>query len=178
MPVLYERQGLRKASGHRAVRSVNTAHVCANWLIGQQIVEAEQGGAKRAGYGKALLQGVSAQLKREYGDGFSVSALQYMRSFFLAYPALLPNQHALRVKSAAQPTREPIHEEWFADATQDWRPGTLHPGLSWTHYRSLLKEQRSAVRDFYEIESVANGWTGITFIPIWSFTMSSSSATL
>ncbi len=28
----------------QAVRSVNTAHVCANWLIGQQIVEAEQGG--------------------------------------------------------------------------------------------------------------------------------------
>ena len=31
----------------QAARSVNTAHVCANWLIGQQIVEAEQGGAKR-----------------------------------------------------------------------------------------------------------------------------------
>ena len=30
----------------QAARSVNTAHVCANWLIGQQIVEAEQGGAR------------------------------------------------------------------------------------------------------------------------------------
>ena len=28
----------------QASRSVNTAHVCANWLIGKQIVEAEQGG--------------------------------------------------------------------------------------------------------------------------------------
>lgn len=40
----------------QAARSVNTAHVRANWLIGQQIVEAEQGGTKRATYGKALLQ--------------------------------------------------------------------------------------------------------------------------
>jgi len=36
----------------QAARSVNTAHVCANWLIGEQIVQAEQGGAKRAGYGQ------------------------------------------------------------------------------------------------------------------------------
>ena len=70
----------------QAARSVNTAHVCANWLIGQQIVEAEQGGAKRAAYGKALLKALSEQLLAEYGAGFSVSALQYMRSFFLGYP--------------------------------------------------------------------------------------------
>lgn len=129
----------------QAARSVNTAHVCANWLIGQQIVEAEQGGAKRAAYGKALLQGVSAQLKQEYGEGFSVSALQYMRSFFLAYPALLAKQHAPRVKSD--------------EILGNWQPGALHSGLSWTHYRRLLKEQRRPVRDFYEIESVNNGWS-------------------
>ena len=32
----------------QAARSVNTAHVCANWLIGQQIVQAQQGGERRA----------------------------------------------------------------------------------------------------------------------------------
>ena len=52
----------------QAARSVNTAHVCANWLIGQQIVEAEQGGARRATYGKALLQTLSTRLSQEYGD--------------------------------------------------------------------------------------------------------------
>ena len=84
----------------QAARSVNTAHVCANWLIGQQIVEAEQGGAKRAGYGKALLKELSVQLSGEYGDGFSVSSLQYMRGFFLGYPDLLAKQHAVRVEFA------------------------------------------------------------------------------
>ena len=33
-----------EASRQQAIRSVNSAHVCANWLIGKQIVEAEQGG--------------------------------------------------------------------------------------------------------------------------------------
>ena len=31
-----------EAARTQAARSVNTTHVCANWLIGRQIVEAEQ----------------------------------------------------------------------------------------------------------------------------------------
>ena len=111
----------------QAARSVNTPHVCANWLIGQQIAQDEQGGKRRAGYGKALLKTLSAQLASEYGGGFSVSALQYMRGFFLGYPDPLENQHAVRVESTD-------------DAA--WRAGSLHPGLSWTHYRILVKVDR------------------------------------
>ena len=142
----------------QAARSVNTAHVCANWLIGQQIVEAEQGGAKRAAYGKALLQTLSARLSQEYGDGFSVSALKYMRLFYLAYPELLPNRHAVRdLSDAALAIRHALRDESVAN--MEWKPGALHASLSWTHYRTLLKEERRLVRDFYEIESVGNGWS-------------------
>ena len=92
----------------QAARSVNTAHVCANWLIGQQIVQAEQGGEKRAGYGKTLLKTLPAQLLSEYGSGFSVSALQYMRGFFLAYPELLSKQHAVRVEFDTTPKQHSV----------------------------------------------------------------------
>ncbi|MDP1692680.1 MAG: PDDEXK nuclease domain-containing protein [Burkholderiaceae bacterium] len=141
----------------QAVRSVNTAHVCANWLIGQQIVQAEQGGQRRAGYGMALLKTLSTQLASEYGSGFSVSALQYMRGFFLGYPDLLANQHAVRVEFAATPTQHAPRGESTDDGA--WHAGSLHPGLSWTHYRILLKVDRRAVRDFYEIEAIRNGWS-------------------
>lgn len=142
----------------QAARSVNTAHVCANWLIGQQIVEAEQGGAQRAGYGKALLESLSARLMADYGDGFSVSSLKYMRLFYVAYPELLPIRHAVRDESdAAAGIRHALRDEWAPDAP--WKPGVLHPGLSWTHYRTLQKEARKTVRDFYEIEAVRNGWS-------------------
>lgn len=141
----------------QAARSVNTAHVCANWLIGQQIVEAEQGGTKRAGYGKALLKTLSEQLSGEYGDGFSVSALQYMRSFFLGYPELLAKQHALRVEFDTPQNQHAVRGESGGDGA--WRPGLLHSGLSWTHYRTLLKVERREVRDFYEIEASRSGWS-------------------
>jgi len=138
-PLLQRIREIWESARGQAVRSVNTAHVCANWLIGQQIVQAEQAGEKRAAYGKGLLQG---QLSVDYGHGFSVSTLQYMRAFFLAYPKLLQNQHAVRGES-----NFPVV------------PGLLHPGLSWTHYRALLKVERQAARDFYEIEVVKNGWS-------------------
>jgi predicted nuclease of restriction endonuclease-like (RecB) superfamily len=142
----------------QAARSVNTAHVCANWLIGQQIVEAEQGGSKRAGYGKALLQALSTRLSADYGDGFSVSALKYMRLFYLAYPELLAIRHSVRdAQDAAIDIGHALRDQLAADAA--WKPGALHTGLSWTHYRTLLKEERRPVRDFYEIESVNSGWS-------------------
>ena len=55
-------RGIWERSRAHAARSVNTAHVCANWLIGQQIVLAEQGGAARAGYGQALLKNLAERL--------------------------------------------------------------------------------------------------------------------
>lgn len=142
----------------QAARSVNTAHVCANWLIGRQIVEAEQGGAKRAAYGQGLLESLSKQLSADYGDGFSLSALKYMRLFFLGYPELLVNRHAVGdLSDSALAIRHAVRDE--SDARTALQPGALHPALSWTHYRTLIKVERREVRDFYEIEAIRNGWS-------------------
>ena len=142
----------------QAARSVNTAHVCANWLIGRQIVEAEQRGAKRAAYGQGLLESLSKQLSADYGDGFSLSALKYMRLFFLGYPELLVNRHAVGdLSDSALAIRHAVRDE--SDASTAWQSGALHPALSWTHYRTLIKVGRREVRDFYEIESIRNGWS-------------------
>ena len=145
----------------QAVRSVNSAHVCANWLIGQQIVEAEQIGAERAEYGAKLLEKLSQQLATDYGNGFSVSALRYMRLFYLGYPELLLIHHAVRDKLSKTSTTVAISLSVIPPVlpAADWKPGRLHPGLSWTHYRTLLKVDRSEARNFYEIEAVKNGWS-------------------
>lgn len=142
----------------QAARSVNTAHVCANWLIGQQIVEAEQGGARRAEYGQALLASLSERLSQDYGEGFSVSALKYMRLFYLGYPELLTNRHALRDTSGAAGAIGHAVRDLSSEG-EAWRPGALHPGLSWTHYRALLKVQRREARDFYEVEASRSAWS-------------------
>lgn len=84
-----------------------------------------------------------------------------MRAFYQGYPELIPIQHALRVESAqlepgmvGTALAESVRQE------SSWKPGQLHPGLSWTHYRALLKVSRRAARDFYEIEAIKNGWSG------------------
>lgn len=146
----------------QAARSVNSALVQANWLIGRQIVEAEQKGKSRAAYSSRLLETLSKSLENEYGSGFSVTALKYMRMFYLDYPELLQIRHAVRDESAASGAKVKGHalRDLSASSTEaDWQPGRLHAGLSWTHYRTLLKIGRREARDFYEIEAIRNGWS-------------------
>ena len=43
--------------------------VQAYWLIGREIVEVEQHGAKRAGYGERVLEGLAKRLAARVGKG-------------------------------------------------------------------------------------------------------------
>lgn len=49
--------------------------------IGRLIVEEEQEGSERAAYGKRQLADLSKRLIAEFGKGYSVSNLEYMRGF-------------------------------------------------------------------------------------------------
>ena len=64
--------------------------VQAYWEIGQEIHKA-CGENDRAEYGKKLLQYLSEQLTNEFGKGFTVTNLKYMRQFYRAFP----NRHTL-----------------------------------------------------------------------------------
>ncbi len=78
------RSVLAEARG-RAHRAVNFAMVQAYWEIGRIIVEEEQRGQERAEYGKSLLQGLSGRLTRDFGSGFTVTNLKYMRQFYRTF---------------------------------------------------------------------------------------------
>lgn len=69
-----------------AARSVNALMTASYWEIGRRIVEAEQKGRRRAGYGEQLMERLSADLTARFGRGFGVNNLESMRRFFLAYP--------------------------------------------------------------------------------------------
>jgi hypothetical protein len=138
-----------------AVRSVNSAHLIANWLTGRQIVEFEQGRVERAAYGHEVLKGLSGALISDFGKGFSISALKYMRAFYTGYPGLLPIGHAMPVTNWRYRTllRLAMRRVTFSSAlrlrqARTWRPGEIHPDLSWRHYRTLLKVERRDARDF------------------------------
>ena len=70
--VLGDISDLIDAARRSAARSVNSIMTAAYWLIGRRIVDYEQGGKARAGYGVALLGRLSEDLSDRYGRGFGV----------------------------------------------------------------------------------------------------------
>ncbi len=90
---LYEKvRSILDEARQRVARNVNTEMVCAYWLIGQAIVEHEQKGKHRAGYGEQLIESLSQRLTADVGKGFTTTNLKYMRQFFLVFS----KSHALR----------------------------------------------------------------------------------
>lgn len=73
-------------SRESAARSINHTLTLMYWQIGHTIVEDEQQGKERAGYGKALIKNLSIQLVAEYGENFSSRNLQLSRQFYLTFP--------------------------------------------------------------------------------------------
>jgi hypothetical protein len=71
----------RRASG----RTINAIMTATYWETGRRIVETEQAGKRRAGYGEELLKKLSVDLTSRFGRGFSVKNLENMRRFFAAY---------------------------------------------------------------------------------------------
>ncbi len=83
--LIAEVRNLIQSGRHAAASTVNILQVLTNFEIGRRIVEHEQKGEKRAGYGAELLKQLSARLTEEFGKGFSRSNLEYMRKFFLVW---------------------------------------------------------------------------------------------
>jgi predicted nuclease of restriction endonuclease-like (RecB) superfamily len=175
-PLYLRIRAILEAARGASARSVNTAQVVANWLIGREIVEDEQKGQRKAGYGEALLEKLAGLLATDFGSGYSETNLRWFRQFYFEYQSLLPREihHALRDKSAAassvrhSATHHALRDKSIPGSAwplilqtprgRSWKPGRLHPNLSWTHYRTLLRLDKPEARAFYEIEAIKNNW--------------------
>ena len=73
------------AARQRVAVQVNTELLSTYWNVGKIIVEHEQENKDRADYGKQTLKEFSKELTKEFGKGFSVSNLQFMRRFYQSY---------------------------------------------------------------------------------------------
>ena len=69
-----------------AYRAVNFAMVQAYWHIGKVIVEEEQKGKAKAGYGEYLIKELAERLAKEFGKCFDYSNVKNMRQFYLTFP--------------------------------------------------------------------------------------------
>ncbi len=137
----------------RVTRVVNSAMVQAYWEIGRQIVEVEQQGDPRAGYGEQVLIQLSDRLTQCFGRGFSLPHLKRMRQFFKVYAAY-PIQLPAFVDNDIQQIGSALRSELPPTAQPKFR----HE-LGWTHYRLLMTIANANTRSFYETEAAREGWS-------------------
>ncbi|MCE8429160.1 MAG: DUF1016 family protein [Candidatus Methanoperedens sp.] len=140
--VLSEVVDLLESARRAAARTINTIITATYWEIGRRIVEFEQGGEKRAEYGKELLQQLSVDLTSKFGRGFSVDNLEIMRLFYQTYI------DAKIVSTKSETLSRKLNTADF-----------MFP-LSWSHYVILVRRAKTPeARAFYEAESLRGGWS-------------------
>ncbi len=164
---------LEEARSH-VTTTVNSAMVVAYWLIGREIVEEEQKGQKRAGYGKAVIEDLSRRLTRRYGRGYSTVSLWNMRKFYQTYidrtaKILSPSGREFSQQEILSPTGRELSKTGHlhpqdGELTPIQRtagiesPTGFNPHLSWSHYRALMRVKNEQARQFYEQEAARNHW--------------------
>jgi predicted nuclease of restriction endonuclease-like (RecB) superfamily len=128
--------------------SVNTAMVVSYWLIGKRIIEEEQGGEKRADYGKFIVKTLSVALNKEFGRGFSQRSLWEYRQFYSVFTIdeIMRTLSALSIPQTSNTTEIQIMRTLFAQ-------------LSWSHIRLIMRLSNNKARHYYIQESTTNNWS-------------------
>jgi len=99
------------------------------WQIGKRIIEEEQHGQSRAGYGKFLIANLSRHLSDTLGKGFSEANLWNMKQFYQTFP----------------------------DFDQFSTHNVAN--LSWTNIRLIMRLDDSKERDYYIQEVHSHNWS-------------------
>lgn len=147
--------------------AANLAQVYTYYEIGRQIVEEEQGGKRRAGYGEKIIEELSSKLTARFGRGWSTRGLRRIRQFYIEY-----SSDEVRKELIAESAKQNLAttDVQFAQnkdlAITDCQirsatglPLTPDFILSWTHYLVLMRIDDRQERYFYEMEAEGNSWS-------------------
>jgi predicted nuclease of restriction endonuclease-like (RecB) superfamily len=144
---------------HSAARNVNALMTASYWEIGRRIVEAEQKGKRRAGYGEQLIQRLSVDLTEQFGRGFSRQNLQQMRLLF----ELWSTENICQTLSGKLPKLQTLSGESLEKSNNSARLGLNDLAqafvLPWSSYVRLLSVKDDCARKFYETEALRGGWS-------------------
>jgi len=159
-------RSLVETARHSAVRSVNALMTATYWEIGRRIVEFEQRGKHRAGYGQELLKRLAVDLSGRFGRGFAVDNLQRMRALYLAWDperiyATLSRKslNAEPLLEISQGSHRPSTKSATMSRNFELSDLALAFPLPWSHYVRLLAVKNVEARSFYETEALRGGWS-------------------
>jgi predicted nuclease of restriction endonuclease-like (RecB) superfamily len=173
--VLRELAGLVDEARHASARAVNALMTATYWEIGRRIVEHEQRGRQRAGYGEELIERLSVDLSERFGRGFGRRNLFLMRGFYLSYPDIvqtvsaqfmdaahrtdLPKAKRGKLQTVSAQLVKPTRHAVIAQQVAMLHTLSEAFPLPWSHYVRLLTVEDEDARAFYEREALRNGWS-------------------
>ena len=156
--------GLLQSALQTTVRTVNALMTTTYWEIGRRIIEAEQKGKRRAGYGDVLVKRLADDLTAQFGRGFGVVNLSQMRKFYTLWP--MPSifqtpSEKLSVPASSDRKLQTLSEKSSA-ARQNFptlaAAANRFP-MPWSAYVRLLSVKNVQARAFYEAEALRSGWS-------------------
>ena len=132
-------------------RHVNNELLSTYWNVGRIISEYEQRSPNRADYGKQTLRELSCALTKEFGRGFSVSNLQFMRRFYQTYQiqqtasVKLSWSHYCELLSISDPDKRSFYEK---EAVNDnWSVRELKRQINSSLFERLLLSRGDANKE-------------------------------
>ncbi|HEX8459810.1 MAG TPA: PDDEXK nuclease domain-containing protein [Segetibacter sp.] len=154
----------------QSIRAVNTSLTLRNWFFGFYILEFEQNGKDRAGYGKALLAKIAAEMKALGIPNTDERELRRYRQFYITYPAaanlIAANHHIRELLPPELQQRQPENNKNSIRELPnpefnipDTHYFNLFNRISYTHFVELIRLDEPLKRLFYELECVKGTWS-------------------
>ena len=149
--VVHEIGDLLAAARNNVARQVNNELLSTYWNIGRIIAEYEQTVPERADYGKQTLKELSKALTSEFGKGFSVSNIQFMRRFYQTYQiqqtasVKLSWSHYCELLSISDPDKRSFYEKEAVNS--NWSVRELKRQIDSSLFERLLLSRGDANKE-------------------------------
>lgn len=130
-----------------AVKQIDQIQILTYFILGKWIVEEQQSGKDRAGYGSRVIEKLSDSLTKEFGKGYSSETLKNIRKFYLTYQNRI-----------SKPVVSLLENKKSKPAVTQF-DGDMPFCLSWTHYLILMRIEDEDERNFYEQQAYKEGWS-------------------
>lgn len=155
--IFQEIKEILQEAKNKVYKVANNAMVEAYWNIGRVIVE-KQGGKDKAEYGTALLKNLSKEMTKEFGKGFTLTNLKYMRQFYLTFPKshalsdqLSWTHYRLLMRVKNENARNFYLEE---SIKENWSTRQLERQITTLFYERILssKNKNKVAQEIYKLE--------------------------
>ena len=155
--IFQEIKEILQEAKNKVYKVANNAMVEAYWNIGRVIVE-KQGGKDKAEYGTALLKNLSKEMTKEFGKGFTLTNLKYMRQFYLIFPKshalsdqLSWTHYRLLMRVENENARNFYLEE---SIKENWSTRQLERQITTLFYERILssKNKNKVAQEIYKLE--------------------------